>query len=59
MAPFYKRMDTGWKLHQDDITGIQSLYGNTFFYTFARNNDHLQPQLILACIHTRVNRSQS
>ncbi|VDI22572.1 matrix metalloproteinase-3 (stromelysin 1, progelatinase) [Mytilus galloprovincialis] len=27
MAPFYKRMDIGWKLHQDDITGIQSLYG--------------------------------
>ncbi|XP_052074735.1 72 kDa type IV collagenase-like isoform X1 [Mytilus californianus] len=27
MAPFYKRMDPGWRLHQDDITGIQSLYG--------------------------------
>ncbi|XP_063416950.1 72 kDa type IV collagenase-like [Mytilus trossulus] len=27
MAPFYKRMDQGWQLHQDDIKGIQSLYG--------------------------------
>ncbi|VDH93163.1 Hypothetical predicted protein [Mytilus galloprovincialis] len=27
MAPFYKRMDQVWQLHQDDIKGIQSLYG--------------------------------
>ena len=27
MAPFYKALAPNWELHNDDVLGIQSLYG--------------------------------
>lgn len=42
MAPFYKGFDPEMTLHQDDINGIQSLYGTNFHRVVYIHRDTIQ-----------------